>query len=218
MNKFARFSQIFGLIIFSFIFLNQTVAAQVSPDDAQAEKLSALAGGGVGGAWKLNSAESDDPLQKMQELLQNTAGAPKAPETSNVKQQQLPPLTTSLFHPDSLILADGGGDRQITINENFKEIVQTRTVFADGRTRAFELSPGASYTVNALKEGDKLTVETISPRGNKMIETYATEAGGKKLKVTIRVENPQSKELITLHRTYDRTMIDLFEAGGDEMQ
>jgi len=213
MSKFAKISFIYSLIIFSGIFLNLPVAAQISTDQ-NSDKLSALAGNGIGGGWQLNSAESDDPMQKMQELMQSKVSPSTGAENSNVKQ--LPPLTTSLFHPDSLILADSvNGD--VTINESYKELVQTRTFTPDGKTRSIELTPGADYTVTAIREDGKMTVETVSPRGNKMTETYEVQPGGNKLKVTVRIENAEAKELITLHRTYDRTIIDMF-SSDDEMQ
>ena len=213
MSKFAKISFIYCLIIFFYVFLNLPVAAQVSIDKTS-DKLSALAGNGIGGAWQLNSAESDDPMQKMQELLQSKVSPSTGVENSNVKQ--LPPLTTSIFHPDALILADTN-DGDVTINESFKEIVQTRTFTPDGKTRSIELTPGASYTLTATRDDGKMTVETVSPRGNKMTETYEVQPGGNKLKVTVRIENGEAKEIITLHRTYDRAAIDMF-SSDDEMQ
>lgn len=214
MDKFIKFAAIFCLMFFSCVFLNGAAAAQSAIND-NSGKLRALAGNGIDGAWQLNIAESDDPLEKMQELIQNIAGASNSAENSNVKQ--LPPLSTSLFHPGTLTLAGSGKD-QITINEGFQEVVQTRSILADGKTHSFELSPGANYTVTARRDDRILTVETISPRGNKMIETYEVESGGQKLKATIRIENTQARELITLHRTYNRTIIDIFSGDNGVVQ
>lgn len=51
-----------------------------------------------------------------------------------------------------------------------------------------------------------------------MIETFEVSNEGKKLVVTVRVETPEAKDLITLRRVYDRTIPDVFPAEKEEIQ
>ena len=139
-------------------------------------------------------------------------------EKSAAETNVLPAMSVSILPPDVIVLADDGDEKSITINENFNEIVYTRTVSTDGVKRFGEIQNGAVFTVAAARENDALTIETESPRGNRMIETYALAADGKKLTVALRFENEQAREIFTLRRVYDRILPDVFPNTTEEMQ
>ncbi len=161
---------------------------------------------GIAGAWRLNAAESDDVLTKIGELLKDRDAAP-TDEKSGAKQSGQPAVPISLFAPDALILASGGAD-EMTINEIFKSVIETRTVSTDGILREYEIVPGARLTVTATRKTDGFTVGTVSPRGNKRTETFRLASGGAKLIVVVRVEHPGTSEVLNLRRVYDREPAD----------
>lgn len=201
-----------SFITFSFF----TVLFFVGANGQTAEKsFDDLSGAKITGAWRINYAESENPLLKMQAILQN-----KFEQNQNgnaAKEETLPTLSVSLVAPETLILA-GDDEKSITVNEGFSEIVFTRTILTDGKSRIGELSDGSRFLLAATQEKKSLKIETVSPRGNKMIEIYAVSNEGKKLVVTVRVETPEAKELITLRRVYDRTILDIFPAEKEEIQ
>ncbi len=98
----------------------------------------------------------------------------------------------------------------------------TRTIRADGSAQTYELRPGITYAMTAFRKSGKIVIETVSPRGNRMIETYELVAApaptGSKLSVTLRIEDAAAKEMLTLHRVYDRAATDIFPADGEEFQ
>lgn len=51
-----------------------------------------------------------------------------------------------------------------------------------------------------------------------MTETYRLSGDGKKLTVTVRVETPEAKEIMTLRRVYDRTILDIFSPDAEQIQ
>ena len=177
-----------------------------------------LAANGFGGAWQLNRNESDDVLKKMQEKFAGLTDASLQTKNENTKQSESPALSISLFAPETLSVATGGAE--ITINEGFFNVVLTRTVRADGNAQIYELRPGVNFAVTALRKNDKIVFETVSPRGNRMIETYELPApsAGAKLSVTVRIEDATAKEMLTLHRVYDRAAADIFSGEGAEIQ
>ena len=200
--------------------LVSTATAQTQNTNQEAALLNSLpAASGFGGAWRLNGNESDDVIKKMRERLAglDNASALRMKETS-AEQTESPSLSISLFPPETLSVATGGGE--ITINEGFSNVVLTRTVRADGNVQIYELRPGVNFAVTALRKNDKLVIETVSPRGNRMIETYELPApsAGAKLSVTVRIEDASAKEMLTLHRVYDRSATDIFSGEGAEVQ
>lgn len=203
----------FSLITFSFLLVLFSISINAQTKTEQLPDV--LISGKITGAWRINYAESDNPLLKMQAILQSRLDQDSSEKT--VKEEALPTLSISLVAPETLILA-GEDEKSITINEGFNEIVFTRTILTDGKARIGELSDGTRFLLTAAQEKDSLKVETVSPRGNKMIETYQLSNEGKKLTVTLRVETPESKELITLKRVYDRTTIDVFPANAEQIQ
>jgi len=203
----------FSLITFSFFLVLFSISARAQTKTELPNDF--LSAGKIIGAWRINYAESDNPLLKMQAMLQNRLD--QNPSEKTAKEETMPSLSISLVAPETLILA-GEDEKSMTINEGYNELVFTRTVLTDAKARIGELSDGTRFLLTAAQEKDSLKVETVSPRGNKMIENYRLSGDGKKLTVTVRVETPESKELIILRRVYDRTILDVFSSESEQIQ
>lgn len=203
----------FSLITFSFLLVlfsfstNAQTKTESLPD--------ALVSGKITGAWRINYAESDNPLLKMQAVLQSKLEQKTSEKTA--EKEVLPTMSISLIAPETMILA-GEDESSITLNEGFNEIVFTRMIATDGKARIGEFADGSRFLLTAVQKKDLLEIETVSPRGNKMIETYKLSGDGKKLTVIIRVETPEGKELISLKRVYDRTILDVFSPDAEQLQ
>lgn len=203
----------FGLITFSFLLVLFSISINAQ---TKTEPISdGLISGKISGAWRINYAESDNPLLKTQSILQSKLEQNQSEKP--VKEETAPALSISLVAPETLILA-GEDEKSVTINEGYNEILFTRTILTDAKARIGELADGTRFLLTAAQEKGSLKVETVSPRGNKMTEIYQLSGDAKKLTVTVRVETPEAKELITLKRVYDRTIIDVFSADSEQIQ
>lgn len=199
-----------------FLFFAAVVFVTVVKAQTIDEKsLSFLAGNKITGAWRVNYAESDDPILKMRRFLQNKLASSAGEKNGDAKDDAR--TSVSLVPPETLVLA-GDDDQSITINENFGEILFTRTFSTDGKMRGGELPDGTIFSAAATQNDNSLKVEIVSPRGNKMSETYALFGDGKKLIVTVRFETAQTKELLTLRRVYDRAIPDVSADGAEQIQ
>lgn len=196
------------LSLFSFLYLFSIATLNLQ---AFAQQPATLTPTDVTGFWRLNVAESDDPIQKMNEFIRAASTAPVSEKSKN-----LPPMTESIFHPDGLVVVAGNGD--VTINEVFKDVVETRSIYTDGVTRTFAVTAGANYSITAKRSSGVLVVETVSPRGNKMTETYEITAKGRKLSTAMRIDDTAGREVITIHRVYDRAVADFLGGDDGEMQ
>lgn len=108
-----------------------------------------LSAGKITGAWRINYAESDNPLLKMQTLLQSKLD--QNPPEKTAKEDALPTLIISLVAPETLVLA-GEDEKSVTINEGYNELVFTRTVLTDAKARTGELSDGTRFLLTAAQE------------------------------------------------------------------
>ena len=200
------------LIMFAVLIFASATAAQTPVEKSSG----VLTGSKITGAWRVNYAESDNPILKMQTFLQSKIASSPNKKNADAQNDALPTMSISLVPPETLILA--GDETSITINEGFSEIVFTRTFMTDGKTRSGEFLGGTFFSITAMQDSDFLKLETVSPRGNKMLETYAISADGKKLMVTVRFETAGAKEILTLRRVYDRAIPDIFPDGAETIQ
>lgn len=180
------------------------ISAQTS--EMNSENLSdQFAGISVEGVWNLNIVESDDPIRIVENLIKKSFS--NAGKTGLAEKSEKPGISISIFPPERLVLADGGNE--MTINEFYTDVVLTRTFITDGQTHIYHVSD-ADIAVNAIREMKKLSITTLSPRGNRMIETFDLSADGSKLKVTVRILDSNFQESLILHRIYDRAILDDF--------
>ena len=177
-----------------------------TPKTNSGNLLKQLAGNSIEGVWKINVEESDDIARKIQTLIQKSfAFSDKALST---KQTEIPGISISIFPPERLVLA--GGENEMTINEFYPDAISTRTFIIDGLTHIYQAKNEFNIAVIATEKEKKLLIETLSPRGNRMVETYELFADGNKLKVSIQVFDSNYKEFLTLQRIYDRAILDDF--------
>jgi hypothetical protein len=188
--------------------LSQTIAANSSVS-RNSNILKAELNKNIGGIWRINYDESDNPLEKIQRTIEQKGSL--EPESGEEKGS-LPTVSISLFPPEMLSLEIGEGT---LINEELKGITQTRLVYTDGVKRSVNLGAGANIAVTAAFTGNELKIETVSPRGNKMTETYALSASGDKLRVALQIDSPDDKELIVLNRVYNRVVENPFADNGE---
>ncbi len=191
--------------IFIFTFSASLAVAQIFDTEKTAQSDSFFPTG-ISGAWHFNVAESDDVLTEIGELLKDRNAAP-IDEKSDAKQSEQPAVSISIFAPDVLILSNGDAD-EITINEIYRSVIETRTVSVDGILRDYEIVPGAKLAITATGKTGGLTIETVSPRGNKRTETFRLALGGAKLIVVVRIEHPGTSEVLNLRRVYNRVPSD----------
>lgn len=191
--------------VFCFTFFASISVAQIFDKEKTAQS-DLFFPTGIAGAWHYNAAESDEVLTVIGKLSKERDAA-AIDEKSDRKQSDQPVLSISLFAPDALILSNGDAD-EMTINEIFKTVIETRTVSVDGILREYEIVPGAKLAITATGKTDGFTVETISPRGNKMTETFLLAPGGAKLIVVVRIEHPRTNEVLNLRRVYNRAPAD----------
>lgn len=203
MKKNSTFSAIILFLALSVFSIN--TAAQTfenKPNDL----LDQLTGNSVEGVWDLNINESDDLIKKIQTLIQKTFALSEKGESA--EQTKIPGVSISIFPPERLVLA--GGENEMTINEFYPDVISTRTMKTEGQTQMYQAENNFYITVRARKEENKLLIETLSPRGNRMKETFEFFADGSKLKVSIQIFDLNFKELLTLQRIYDRAILDDF--------
>lgn len=187
------------LLIASSVFSINTAAQTL--DGKQNELINRLVGDSVEGVWNLNIYESDDPVRKMVSLIQKSLS-----KTNETVQNEVPGMSISIFPPERLVLA--GGENEMTINEFYSNVISTRTIKPDGQSRLYQAENNAQAIVKAGGQRKLLLIETLSPRGNRMKETFELSGSGGKLKVLIQISDPNSKELLTLQRVYDRAGLD----------
>lgn len=207
---------IFGLLVAALL------VAGLFSTATKAQKLDGkfsdvLAANKITGEWRINYAESDNPIAKLQSLLQNKLAQFSDEKNTNAENSALPTMSVSLVPPETLTLA-GDDAQSITINEGFSQMVFTRTLTTDGKLRVGELQNGANFLIASTQKNNSLKVEIVSPSGNKMTENYALENGGKKLIVTVRFETAQGSEIMTLRRIYDRAVLDVSPDGAEQIQ
>lgn len=203
-NDFSAALMFFCLFVTAF---------QISAQTKEANKpTNLLANASVTGAWRINYAESDNTLVKAQALLKNQI----AQNADVQKAQTQPTISMSLFPPETLVLVNEN-ENAITINEGYNNVILTRTVLTSGKTQVGEIE-GGNFWVTAKQDKERLSVETVSPRGNILTETFEILDQGRKLNVTVRIEDAAHKEMVTLKRVYDRAILDLFDRNSTEIQ
>ncbi|MCD9187771.1 MAG: hypothetical protein LUM44_15225 [Pyrinomonadaceae bacterium] len=208
--------QKFVLSLSALIFLAFVATFQTKAQTAKADELNLpsnlLANAGVTGAWRINYAESDNTLVKAQSLLKNQLAQNAEVQKNNMQ----PTISISLFPPETLVLANEN-ENAMTINEGYSNVILTRTILTNGKTQIGKIE-GGNFLVSASRSKDRLAVETVSPRGNILTETFEITDQGRKLNVVVRIEDATHKEMITLMRVYDRTILELFDGVSTEIQ
>lgn len=207
---------IFKLAVYSVFVLTFSIFINAQTTDDNAKLLAIISENNITGVWHLNYEESDNTITKLESLIKKTTPSNLDNNETKSETSNIPTVSVSLNPPESLVLY-GDGNKTITINEGFANVVVTRTIATDGTMKPYEVEMGVTSFVTATQTNELLKIEMVSPRGNKMQEIYSTVDAGKKLVVTLRFEDINSKEIFLLRRVYDRTLIDPFIIGSEEM-
>jgi hypothetical protein len=139
---------------------------------------------GIVGVWQLNRT--------------------KAPKKSKQTNTPLLPVPV-LFAPESLVLAADEGDREITINEGFKEFIHTQTFLTDGTVITKKVQSIGDVSAKAYWKNKKLVVEVTTSRGDKMTEIFELSSNQKQLNVTLQInDGGSSAKTLTVRRVYHR--------------
>lgn len=202
--KFNKLIPFFAIIfVLTATSFSTDTLAQIVEDEPY-DLMSLTAGNSVEGFWQLNIDESDDPKRIIQTLIQKSN---KFSDKDILEEQNEPPgISISILPPERLVLA--GGEDEFTINEFYPDHIFTRTFPTDGLPHIYQSNNGGGMVVNASGEKSKLSIDTLSPRGNNMTETFELSADASKLKITIQISDSNLQELLTLQRIYDRAISD----------
>jgi hypothetical protein len=106
--------------------------------------------------------------------------------------------------PQSLVLAVEDGVNEITINEGFREFIQTQTLPTDGRIVTQNVQRVGQVSATALWKKDRLIVEVTTSGGDKLVETFDLTADQKQLRVTLHFTAAGSTRTIKVRRIYER--------------
>lgn len=116
------------------------------------------------------------------------------------KSKFLATMTT----PESLILAVEEGINEITINEGFKEFIQTQTLPTDGTIVSKNIQQIGQVNTKAIWQNKKLIVEVLTSRGDKITEIFELSAKQKQLNVTLEMTEKNSAKTVKIRRVYNR--------------
>jgi hypothetical protein len=120
------------------------------------------------------------------------------------KSAQKQSFIPAVFSPESLILAADGESDEITINEGFKEFIQTQTLPTDGKVVTKNIFQIGKVSSKAFWQGRVLTVEILTEKGDKIIESFELSANKKQLIVTVQLTKKGSAKTVTARRVFNR--------------
>ncbi|MEK7723104.1 MAG: hypothetical protein AAB336_02035, partial [Acidobacteriota bacterium] len=140
-------------------------------------------------------------LSKEQKGIIGTWQFKKNVSASNIKQQSFLP---TVFAPQSLVLAADTELNEITINEGFKEFIQTQTLQTNGTRVAKTIYQIGKVSTKAFWKEKKLVVEIEANNGDKITETFELSSNRKQLFVTVQLTQKNSTKNLKVRRVYER--------------
>lgn len=108
------------------------------------------------------------------------------------------------FSPETLTLAAENDFSEVTINEGFKEFVQTNTLPTDGTVISKNIFKVGKVLSKASWQGNNLIVEIQTENGDKITESFELSANKKQLFVTIHLAKKNTKSVSKIRRVYNR--------------
>jgi hypothetical protein len=160
----------------------------------------------LNGKWKLNVKESDDMREKFQQAMKDQEGAKGHHHRQAVApgggfgqgNREMHGEMSNIFQPpDSMTITYQAPELKIT-DSTGKE----RKYFTDGR-KTVEEARGRKRTFISRWEDDSLIVESDSPDGGTMTQTYYLSPEGNKLYVKLRMQPMMLDHAITVVRVFD---------------
>lgn len=155
------------------------------------------------GKWKFNQKESDNPQKKFEHARED--------EDRNYGSQH--EHSGGWHHGDH----EGGGkgnhmfdppaSLDITFSDPEFKVTDdkgaTRSYFTDGRKSQQQINENRTITYTSKWENDSLIVESQSPSGGNMTQTYYLSPDRKRLYVKLQTQSMMSNQPITIVRVYD---------------
>lgn len=143
-------------------------------------------------------ASTTNPVAKSGKLtgvwkLKQTSGK----TTKKVKQQLIPT-------PESIVMYFEEGLDEITINEGFKEFIQTQTLPTTGAVINSSLQQIGKVSSKAFWQNGKLFLEVETSQGDKITEIFALSANQNQLFVTLQMTENNSAKSHKVKRIYQR--------------
>ena len=177
MNSKNLINFINKIVLSSLVLISSMTAATANPSKATEEQKKII------GVWQ---------LQK------NTNGK----QSKHIKPEFFPVPVD--FAPESLILAADDDVTEITINEEFKDFVNTQTLPVDGTAVTKRIQLIGEISSKAHWAGKKLVVEINTSKGEKIIETFEISPNQKQLIVNLQMSNNRSSKVTKMRRVYNR--------------
>lgn len=163
------------------------------------------------GPWKLNTEQSEDPRQKMQQVQRNRGGYGGGPrvgvggdpgrggygrpggETSEDREKM-----QELMHPaNSLAISMTGAEVDVVDEQDRK-----RALITDGRKLQKSKDP-KHEEIAAKWEGKSLVTDEKDPRGDKMSRRFELSEDGRQLFETIHMTVGRSGSPLVIRYVYD---------------
>lgn len=163
-----------NILILSFVFIITTIFT--NQINANSIKLSEEQKGIIG-TWQIKNNISD-----------------------NKKEATIP----ASFSPEILILAAETGLDEITINEGFKEFIQTNTLPTNGKSISKNIFQIGKVTSKAFWQGKILVVEIVTEKGDKITESFELSANKNQLFVTVQLKQKETAKVQKVKRVYNR--------------
>lgn len=171
---------VFSFVLFLALLSTYPVNAETTPkkNNDTPKKIE--------GVWRLSQTIRDKAVKQLLD-----------------KTEQLPP--PFLLAPQSLILAADEALGEITINEAFKDVINTQTLPTDGTTVIKQIRPNEQISFKALWRNNELSIEALTPRGDKFTQIFKFSKDGKQLNVTMRLDDKRFSKSVVLKRIYNKT-------------
>lgn len=146
-------------------------------------------------------ANSSKPVTKSEKLT----GVWQLKQTSdkNIKKSKSH-LLSLISTPESLVVFLEESLDEITINEGFKEFIQTQTLPTNGTIVSTSVQQIGKVFTKAFWQNDKLFVEVETLQGDKITEIFELSANQKQLYVTLQMTENNSAKSYKVKRTYHR--------------
>ncbi len=177
----------------------------------------------MGGAWKLNHDESDDPRRKIKDLKnvsrRDSGGYPGSRRRSQVgfpfpgaggpmgggipggrggeRERDNLKLLDAVRPAESLSIALKTGEVDITENGS-RELI----FYTDGR-KLKKSKDAVNQEIAAHWDGDRLVSEEKSPEKGKLIRTFQLSPDGRQFYMTLSVGTNKSRTPVVLQYVYD---------------
>lgn len=123
---------------------------------------------------------------------------------SETKKSSKTNILPVVFAPESLVLAADNNLAEVTINEGFKEFIQTNTLPTDGTSITKNVFQVGKVSAKALWQGKSLLVEVVTEKGDKVTEKFELSSNKKQLFVTVQAVEKNSAKSTKIVRVYDR--------------